>query len=363
MSMLLPLLPPAIDVPLFAPATTPDSAATPATSADPAAATPWTTPPVILKISDAVVAGAPLTINGGGIYANTVDIALALDTTGASPTTPPASALHPQILQIDTSNQFVVVTMPAGATPGIYNVWIKNEFGWSSLYKMNAARALFMSDYQAYTGISLEVTGRNFDQSEFGGITATQLRLNNGSGGVYTQTITNLNPYNVTFTVGTMPVGTYYVEVSNDSGHNWSRPSSGQTLTIVATPGGTPDPLGLGVTWAKDFNWTNVIDVTQDLVRLGIYTSNINASDTTGNDTTPIQNAVNYVAQHGGGLVYFPNGNYYTSSIQMDSGVVLEGQDEYATKIYYNGTGGWAFISSKGTSSSVESPNCKGWHA
>lgn len=211
---------------------------------------------------------------------------------------------------------------------------------------MNAARALFMSDYQAYTGISLELVGRNFDQSEFGGITAAQLQLNNGSGGVYTQTITSLNPYNVTFTVGTVPVGTYFVEVSNDSGINWARLSNGQTLSIVATPGGTPDPLGLGVTWARDFNWTNVVNVTTDLVRLGIYSSNINASDTAGDDKTPIQNAIKYVESHGGGVVYFPNGNYYTSQIHMSPTVVLQGQDEYNTKIYYNGTGGWSFISS-----------------
>jgi hypothetical protein len=56
---------------------------------------------------------------------------------------------------------------------------------------------LYQSDYQGYAGINIEVVGRNFDQSEFGGTTATLVRLNNDSGGVYGQTIASLNPYNV----------------------------------------------------------------------------------------------------------------------------------------------------------------------
>ncbi|MEI8197485.1 MAG: glycosyl hydrolase family 28-related protein, partial [Phycisphaerae bacterium] len=286
-----------------------------------------------------VVAGAPLTINGGGINANTVDVAIVLDTTGTSPATPPANALHPQILQIDKDNQYLVCTMPTGATAGVYNVWVKNEFGWSSLVKMNAARALFQSDYQAYPGLSLEVTGRNFDQSEFGGTTTTQLRLNNGSGGIYTQTITNLNPYNITFTVGSVPVGTYYVEVTNDGGHNWSRPSSGQTLAIIAHTG--TDPLGLGVSWAQDFKWTNVFNVT-----------NYGA---TGNDTTDdgvaIQNAMNAAQNAGGGIVYFPNGSYYAGYLSIGAGVVLEGQDQTNTQLIYDGTGGSSFIKTQATGS------------
>lgn len=108
--------PPSIDVPLLTPS--PATLNSPAPLAAPAAPTIWTTPPVILKVSDAVVAGAPLTINGGGINANTVDVAITLDTTGSFPATPPANALHPPILQIDTNNQFVVCTMPAGPRRG-----------------------------------------------------------------------------------------------------------------------------------------------------------------------------------------------------------------------------------------------------
>ncbi|MCI0549773.1 MAG: hypothetical protein L0287_02330, partial [Anaerolineae bacterium] len=196
-------------------------------------------------------------------------------------------------------------------------------------YKMNAARALFMSDYQAHSGVDIEVAGRNFDQSEFGGTTNTQVRLNNGSGTTYTMPIKDLNPYHVTFTVGSQPIGTYFVEVSNDGGVHWSRLTSGQTLTIVAKTG-NGDPLGLGVSWAQDFKWGSVFNVT---------TYGATGSDTT-NDTVAVQAAINAAIAAGGGVVYFPNGSYYISSLYWaQSGVVLQGQDEYNTKLYYNGAG------------------------
>ncbi|MEI8196212.1 MAG: glycosyl hydrolase family 28-related protein, partial [Phycisphaerae bacterium] len=328
------LLPPAIDIPYVGLATAAADSAPALATASPGAATLWTSVPVILKVSDAVAAGAPLTINGEGINATTVDVALALDTTGSASATPPVSALHPQILQFDIGNQFVVCAMPAGAAAGVYNVWVKNEYGWSSVSKMNAARALYMSDYQAYTGLNIEVTGRNFDQSEFGGTTATQVHFNNGIGGIYGQAIVNLNPYNVTFTVGGgAPVGTYYVEVSNDGGHNWSRPSSGQTLTIVAK-NANPDPYGLntGVSWTQDFNWANVINVT--------------ASG--GDDTTAINNALTTAGNNAnGGIVLLHNGTFYASgTISLPNKVLLIGESEAGTILTYKGGGGWSFIRS-----------------
>ncbi|MEI8195929.1 MAG: hypothetical protein WCI73_08485, partial [Phycisphaerae bacterium] len=150
---------------------------------------------------------------------------------------PPTNALHPTIVQTDSNGSaFVVATMPSGLAPGVYDVWVKNSGGWSSGARMNVARALDLSDYQASNGITIEITGRNFDQSEFGGTTATQVRLNDGSGHYLLEPITSLNPYNIAFTVTGATVGTtYFVEVSNDNGVTWSRPTGGQTLAIVSS--------------------------------------------------------------------------------------------------------------------------------
>src|SRR6202142_1530038 len=240
--------------------------------------------------------------------------------------------------------------MPGGLSPGVYNVWVANSQGWSSCAKLNAARALFMSDYQAYNGLDIEVVGRNFDQSEFGGTTATQVRLNNGSGTTYNLPVKDLNPYHVTFMVGNQPTGTYYVEVSSDNGVNWSRVASGQPLTMLAAPPTGSDPLGLGVSWAKDFVWTNVFNVTN-------YGANPNDL---GDDTVAVQNAVNAAESSGGGVVYFPNGSYYIQNINLGAGVVLEGQDQYKTKLYYSATDGRNFIYTKDTACKGGIPQLQG---
>ena len=276
---------------------------------------------------------------------------MAPDATGQSPAVPPANAIYPAIIQTDKDGHFVVARMPWDV-PGVYNVWVTNQYSqsWSSCLKLNVARALFMSDYQAYNGLDIEVVGRNFDQSEFGGATATQVRLNNGGGTTYNMPIKDLNPYHVTFTVGNQSLGTYFVEVSNDNGTNWSRLASGQTLTLLAVPPGNYDPLGLGVSWASNFNWTNVFNVTN-------YGVNTNG---TGDVTAEVQSAENAAENTGGGVVYFPNGSYYIKNISLGAGVVLEGQDEYNTEIYYNGTSGGVFINSKGTGSLGGIPQLQG---
>ena len=51
-------------------------------------------------------------------------------------------------------------------------------------------------------------------------------------------------------------------------------------------------------------------------------------------DTTAIQNAINYVYSNGGGEVYIPNGNYIISSpIQMKSNVILKGESASSSVI------------------------------
>ena len=297
----------------------------------------WAAAPVILKVSDAIAAGDSLSINGYGFDKDTVEIAVARAAAEAPPAEPPTGALYPQIAQTDKGGSFVVAKMPSGAAPGVYNVWVKNGYGWSKPFPMNAARPLFMSEYEAFNGLDVEVAGRNFDQSEFGGTTATKVRLNDGNGKTFEMPTKELNPYHVTFTVGQQELGTYFVEVSNDDGINWARLDNGQKLTLV--PAGD-DPLHLGVAWAKDFKWSRVYNVAD-------YGATPNDP---GDVTAQVQAAVDAAEQAGGGVVYFPNGSYNIKQIKIGSGVVLEGQDEYGTKLVYTGSGG-NFIDTKGDGS------------
>lgn len=305
-------------------------------------------PQVILKVSDGVAPGQSLSINGEWLDPASSKAALALDTTGLLPAFPPTNAIYPRIIQRDNDGHFIITQLPIGASSGVYDVWVGNSNGWSTCAKMNAARALYMSEKEAYSNIDIEVVGRNFQQSEFGGSGTTMARLNTGST-TYPLSVKDITPFHLTFTVSNQPAATYYVEVSSDSGINWSRLSSGQTLAVLAAPFTNSDPLNLGVSWAKDFNWTNVYNVTQ----YGVV------ANSTSDQTAAIQ-SVEKMAEANGGVVYFPNGNYYVSRINIGADVVLEGQSEFNTAIYYNGPGGSSLIKSEDSGSIGGIPQLQG---
>ena len=290
--------------------------------------------PTIFRLSDAVVGGSLISINGSDFNDNaSLRVFIQRDTGGSAPGNV-SGATELEIVQRDRYGHFIVAQMPANAAPGVYNVWIQNEHGLSTPFKMNAARAHHISDYEIFPGIEITVVGRNFAGSEFNAPNNTQVRLNNGSA-VHATSLISLTPFSAVFTIGTgVPVGTYFVEVSSDGGNNWSRLSSGQTLRVVPGNLAQDDPLGLGVAWARDFNWqrrVNVIDFG------AVPNDNVN-------DTAAVQAAVNAVAAQGGGVVFFPNGRYYIDTITLPSNVVLLGESRANTRLYYTGQNGVNFI-------------------
>lgn len=288
----------------------------------------WTGVPKLLKISDAVKPGKIMSISGEGINPAEVEVKVKLDIDGSSPSTPSGDAMGLGITTTDIKGHFVVAALPDNATPGIYNVWVKNNAGWSTPIKLNAPRGMFMSEKEAWNGQSIEVVGRNFDGNEFSAAQGVKIRLKKVSDGtIYdmTSSITNINPYCVTFTIGSQPHTTYDVEVSNDKGIHWSGLSSSQTLSLV--PVGA-DPLGMGVAWAGSFKWDSKYDVT-----------NYNVKPNSGVDeTADIQSAINAAHNSGGGVVYFPNGTYRITQLKLRPHVVLKGESADGTNLVYCGT-------------------------
>ena len=327
---------------------------------------PWGKPPVIIMATDGVYAGSSFSLNGYAFFGDDENFAVAMApsvSSSDSPVIPPAGAIALTVQQLDEEGEFVVLEMPKSADPGVYNVWVRNDKGWSKPYKLNAARSLFMSEYEVFAGLDIQVVGRNFDSSEFGGTENTQVRLVALDGSVVNipkSSVKDVNPYCVTFTINSEPQGTYYVEVSND-GANWSRVDNAlgedngkaaagnsanqsifrecQTLTILKRNGtmAEVDPLGLGVAWSQNFNWGNRYDVTQN----GVV---INSME---NQREAIQAVVDKAEAAGGGVVYFPNGYYCSSNIKLGQGVVLMGQDKEKTKLYYGGGVAGSFITTK----------------
>ncbi|MBM7568095.1 carbohydrate-binding protein [Paenibacillus sacheonensis] len=293
-------------------------------------------PPKIQRISDAVQAGKTFTISGWDITSASQDVAIKLDTTNASPATPPGDALHPAIIQSDGKGNYVTVVMPSGAASGVYNVWVQNAMGWSAPAKLNAARAQWISEKQAWAGQKITVVGRNFAGSEFGASNQTIVRLKNASTTV-NQTIVSSNAYMAEFAIASgTPAGTYDVEVSNDNGVHWSKPSSGQQLQVVSAGS---DPLGLGVAWAGNFNWANQVNASS-------YGANPNSG---ADETAHIQAAIDDAGTNpNGGIVYLTDGTYRISSLHLARKVVLRGQSRAGTILQYIGTAnGIAAIDSK----------------
>jgi len=281
--------------------------------------------PVLIHISDAVKPGSLININGGGV-GGAVVVAMKQSSGGALPLSPPPDALFPSIVQRDTRGNFVVVRFPEQKPAGIYNVWVKNSFGWSRPIRLNAPRAIFQSEYEAWKGQQIQIVGRNFLGTEFGLSSDTLVRLVLNTN-TYLQTVNEKNPYCVKFTVGDLPLGIYHVEVSSDAGVHWSRPSREQTLRVVEQGS---DPIGLGVAWANDFAWTEY-DITQPPYNVPV---------SSGTDvTSKIQDAINRIsAQYKGGRVKLRNGNYRITRLTLPENIVLEGESADKTQFIYIGS-------------------------
>ncbi len=282
--------------------------------------------PVLIHISDAVKPGSLININGGGIDSNSAVVAMKQSSGAIPPLSPPPDALFPSIVQRDTRGNFVVVRFPEQKPAGIYNVWVKNSFGWSKPIRLNAPRAIFQSEYEAWKGQQIQIVGRNFLGTEFGLSSDTRVRLVSNTN-TYLQTVTEKNPFCVKFTVGDLPLGVYHVEVSSDAGVHWSRPSREQMLSVVKQGS---DPIGLGVAWANDFAWTEY-DITQPPYNVPV---------SSGTDVTAkIQDAINSIsAQYKGGRVKLRNGTYRIRRLTLPENIVLAGESTDKTQFIYIGS-------------------------
>lgn len=294
--------------------------------------TGWDYAPVIYKISDAVLPGDLVNINGYGFRNKDMTklaVKYAPHTTDTVSAEPPAAAKDMEIVQTDARDGFYLVTeLPADAAAGLYDIWVTNGIGYTEPVTLNAARPLFISEYEAWAGQAIEISGRNLLAGQFGADAATKVRL-----GTTEQKILKNTPYSITFKVQA-PLGTYNVEVSNDNGVTWRGLVTDQTLTVVAKGS---DPLNIGVAWMNDFAWDNVFDVTA-----------YGANGADAEDDTPAVKAAIEAARASekqGGIIYFPNGSYYVGALKLPANLVFLGESTDNTILYYNGTGGNMFES------------------
>lgn len=291
---------------------------------------PWQQPPKLLRISDAVKPGEIITIYGEGILGDMLEIAIE-ENKGyhGNSNAPTNKARKLSLVQTDPEGHFAVTVLPEDMKAGCYNIWIKNDYGWSYPIQLNAARPQWISEDTAFAGLKLKVIGRNLDGREFGAQEKTSVKLTNGLE-EYPLKVISVNPFAVEFEISKdVPQGTYDVLVSND-GQTWRTLEYAdeyhQKLTITKPD---VDPLGLDVAWVNEFNWDNSVNVKD----FGAV------PDDEVDDTAEIQAAIDHVKANGGGIVYIPDGNYRITGISLPAGVVILGQSPENTVLTYAYTG------------------------
>ncbi len=277
--------------------------------------------PVVFKISEGVRPGSLISLYGE--YMKGV-VKVKFQETG--------SIVTP--VQQDPGGQYIRIVMPAIAS-GAYTLSVSNDNGvtWGNSVYLNKADPRWLSETTAYPGMKIKLMGRNFSGCQYNSPGTTQLQLipNTGGGSLTNIVPTTITPYAISFTLpANTSLGNYYVEVKTNSGGigtQWVRHS--ETLDVVSAPT-DPTALSLGVSWAKDYNWTYIKNIKTDFGATG---------DGSTDDSKAIQNAIDNVATNGGGIVYFPIGTYMHKSFTMKTGVILKGEDKVKTIIMYNGAG------------------------
>ncbi len=331
--------------------------------------------PVLHSLSDAIAPGETFTIMGTRLTPGaSMKVAIApnkgtVDPAGFSESAEGLTYLEPTFTDANYDSG-IMLKLPSDFEPGLYDIWVSNDKGWSKGMTLNAARPLFISQKAAYAGLEIEVVGRNFFLDEFGCSESERndirVMLKNGSvekvmipklGVRYTaeESVTGVaidesNPYRLTFVVPDgLAAGVYDVYVAND-GENYRKIATPQQLEIVEKKGGDAnaalfgadsgyDPLDLGVYWAQDLKYDRAYYM---------YTDE-SGSDSI-DDTQEIKRKIDALANNGGGVLFFEPGTYYVSEIIMKDNVMLVGSGREETKIMVRLTGQAGYFIRNGAS-------------
>jgi len=290
--------------------------------------------PVIHMATDGVKGGDLISLQGEFFGDGTEVIAAPVST---APDIGDLSAFPLYIVQRDLRNgQYLVAHMPAGRQ-GVFDLWVRTANGTSAPYRLNGPRPFFLSEFEAWAGQIIDISGRNFDWSEFSGFSVTpSVRLTPVAGGTsHTVQPLEFNQTRIRFAAPDIPTGEYVLEVSTTAGvwvdfsgrQTLSRP---QTLTIVAGNNAQNDPYGIGSAWARHIDWNNRIDISSQ----GTVSSHPGMSSVNSHNTT-VQNAINTAGNAGGGVVVLGAGDHWLSDIRMRDRVAVVGVGRMQTRIRF----------------------------
>jgi|GEM_PF-6384159 len=283
--------------------------------------------------------------------------------------------------QIDSYGQYLRFIWPDYITPGVYTIQVSNDDGenWSVQEGyVNAPNGQWSNDSGIYTGIEVNLYGRNLDARQYDksiiGDSPTMVRVievaqPDSASGRLIQVIkpNTVTPYHITFNAPPVQSNKFYiVQVQINSaglGSDWVtamtypdgisqlvwtgiNPPSFNTDSVVGRPDTNKLIREMNMSWVGDFNWDNVYDA----VSYG--------ADPTGqaDSTSAIQSAIDAAGNAGGGVVYLKEGTYKLTGgenlgygygavncLVLWNGVILQGagrgsDDEYLTVLNYDTT-------------------------
>lgn len=272
--------------------------------------------PALYTITDAVKPGGAFTVTGNGISAGGYTQIAYAPYNGEQNRVYDENisglkyiAENDIIVEDIEYNCGVTAIFPETAEAGIYDIWIKNVYGWSSAITMNEVRGLFMNVDGGYEGLPIEIVGRNFFGSEYGmgenseqNVRVKLVRIGNLYGEQDNITCTRIVPINqgikwaakdsfvgedipvsnqfrIEFSVPNIPTGQYKIFVSSD-GLAFRQVQSDQIFSVYEKKAVNysnshfapqsdmigNDPLNLKLFWAQNYSWNKVETVDNQYI-------------------------------------------------------------------------------------------------
>lgn len=255
---------------------------------------------------------------------------------------------------------------PAGA----YKISVEKAGKRSDEIVMNAPRPLFVSAEAAYAGQQVCISGRNFLTSDYGvgteaeayarlrvKLTSKSLSysLSEKNGGILTgiktpseksatgDDILYTNPFKITFVIPeTAAADDYSIRVSTDGAHFFGLPGE-QKFSIAERKAQAwnqevfgsdrehavgNDPLSIGTYWAQNLNYGNVYTVAPNA-----FSSDYADLEKSAKALSNTIGAKMNEMTKDGGVIYFPEGRYYLTGLQVPDNVLLVGAGEDKTTI------------------------------
>ena len=278
----------------------------------------------ITRISDDVAPGDLFTVYGYNL--NNAEL-YAADSSSAP--------FKIDVINHDMRGNYLTARLPKEKSAGCYLIWAEKGEDFSGQKILNAPRPQWLSESAAAENQIVSIYGRGLSPFEYGSDNSVSVRLTNPQNTIPIDA-TGISPFEIVFSIPeNTPIGQYEVEVNVGFGiwHGLEYTEFTPYLEIVPP---VTDPLNLGVWWAGEFNWSNIV--------YPAATPNDGISD-----ADAINTAIRSASNAGGGVVMLSSGVYElgSTSLRIRNGVVLRGAGKDSTILRTSGA--WQVIETTGS--------------